>query len=108
LDPEHDELSTTPSTLHDGFAPGSRAVYNGVEKAGDMMKLTAVFMAVPEGYIGFVEELPGANTLGETLEEARENLREAVQMVLDANRELAAKAIAGHMVSREPFDLTSP
>ena len=49
------------------------------------MKFTAVFMAVPEGYIGFVEELPGANTQGDTLEEARENLQEAVQMVLDAN-----------------------
>lgn len=72
----------------------------------NIMKLTAVFMAVPEGYIGFVEELPGANTQGETLEEARENLREAVQMVLDANRELAAKAIAGQTVSKEPFDLT--
>jgi len=41
------------------------------------MKLTAVFMVVPESYIGFVEELPGANTQGDTLEEARENLREA-------------------------------
>jgi predicted RNase H-like HicB family nuclease len=73
----------------------------------NMMKLTAVFMAVPEGYIGFVEELPGANTQGDTLEETRENLQEAVQMVLEANRELAAKAIAGKTVSREPFDLTS-
>jgi predicted RNase H-like HicB family nuclease len=53
------------------------------------MRLTAVFMKVPEGYIGFVEELPGANTQGETLDEARENLREAVALVLDANRELA-------------------
>ena len=51
------------------------------------MQFTAVFMAVAEGYIGFVEELPGANTQGESLEEARTNLREAVQMVLDANRE---------------------
>ncbi len=72
------------------------------------MKLTAVFMAVPEGYIGFVEELPGANTQGDTLEEARQNLHEAVQMVLDANRELSAKAIAGQTVSRETFDLASP
>ncbi len=71
------------------------------------MKLTAVFMAVPEGYIGFVEELPGANTQGLTKEETRENLKEAVQMVLDANRELAEKAIAGQDVSREPFDLTA-
>ena len=53
------------------------------------MSLTAVFMQVPEGYIAFVEELPGANTQGDTLEEARENLREAVELVLEANRELA-------------------
>ncbi len=53
------------------------------------MKLTAVFMAVPEGYIGFVEELPGANTQGDTLAEARENLKEAVQLMLDANREIS-------------------
>lgn len=71
------------------------------------MKLTAVFMPVPEGFIGFVEELPGANTQGATLEETRENLVEAVQMVLDANRELAERSIAGRDVSREPFELPS-
>lgn len=71
------------------------------------MKMTAVFMAVPEGYIGFVEELPGANTQGDTLDEARENLKEAVSMVLDANRQLAQRSIAGKDVSREPFDLPS-
>ena len=70
------------------------------------MQFTAVFMAVPEGYIGFVEELPGANTQGESLEEARTNLREAVQMVLDANRELSERSIVGKEVSREPFDLS--
>ena len=72
------------------------------------MKMTAVFMAVPEGYIGFVEELPGANTQGDTLDEARDNLKEAVHMVLEANRELAERSISGREVSREPFDLTSP
>ena len=71
------------------------------------MQLTAVFMAVPEGYIGFVEELPGANTQGATLDETRANLREAVQMVLEANRELAEQSIAGQDVSREPFELPS-
>lgn len=71
------------------------------------MQFTAVFMAVPEGYIGFVAELPGANTQGESLEEARTNLREAVQMVLDANRELSERSIVGKEVSREPFDLSS-
>ena len=53
------------------------------------LQFTAVFRQVPEGYIGFVEELPGANTQGVTLEEARTNLQEAVAMILDANRELA-------------------
>lgn len=59
------------------------------------MNLTAVYMQVPEGYIAFVEELPGANTQGATLEEARENLQEAVQLVLDANRELAERTNPG-------------
>ncbi len=71
------------------------------------MHLTAVFMKVPEGYIAFVEELPGANTQGDTLEEARENLREAVEMVLETNRELAEKSLAGHAVTREPFTLAA-
>ena len=53
------------------------------------MRFTAVFEQVPEGYIGFVEELPGANTQGATLEEARANLEEAVELVLEANRVLA-------------------
>jgi predicted RNase H-like HicB family nuclease len=58
------------------------------------MQLTAVYMQVLEGgYVAFVEELPGANTQGETIEEARENLREVVQLVLEANRELKTKDI---------------
>lgn len=49
-------------------------------------KFTRVFQKVPEGYIGFVEELPGANTQGATLQEARSNLEEAIELVLDAKR----------------------
>lgn len=56
------------------------------------MSLTAVFMKVPEGYIAFVEELPGANTQGRSLEEARGNLSEAMTMVLDANRALSEQS----------------
>ena len=71
------------------------------------MELTAVYIEVPEGYVAFVEELPGANTQGETLDEARENLREAVALVLEANRELAEKSLTGQKVTREPFALSA-
>ena len=67
------------------------------------LQLTAVFQKVPQGYIGFVEELPGANTQGATLEEARENLHEAIAMVLEANRELIEETSRGHEVIREPI-----
>jgi predicted RNase H-like HicB family nuclease len=65
--------------------------------------LTAVFQKVPEGYIGYVEELPGANTQGNTLEEARKNLKEAITLVLEANRELAEENLVGEDVIREPL-----
>jgi len=71
------------------------------------MKLTAVFEKVPEGYIAFVEELPGANTQGATMEEARSNLQDAVEMVLDANRILAEEGLDGRSVIREPFVIVS-
>jgi len=67
------------------------------------VKLTAVFQKVPEGYIGFVEELPGANTQGTTLDEARANLAEAVELVLEANRTLSEESIEGQNVIREPL-----
>lgn len=70
------------------------------------MKLTAVFQKVPEGYIAFVEELPGANTQGDTLAETRENLTEAVEMVFEANRLLAEESIQGRDVIREPLLLS--
>ena len=52
------------------------------------MKLTAVFMKVPEGYVAFIEELPGANTQGETLDEARKNLNEAFERLERLVKEL--------------------
>lgn len=62
---------------------------------------TAVFERDGEWWIGYVEELPGANTQGATLEEARANLKEAVALVLEANRELAEREINGREVIRE-------
>ena len=69
--------------------------------------LTAVFQKVPEGYIAFIEELPGANTQGVTLEEARANLQEAITLVLEANRTLAEEAIQGREVIRESLPISS-
>jgi predicted RNase H-like HicB family nuclease len=67
------------------------------------IELTAVFQKVPEGYIGFVEELPGASTQGASLEEVRANLQEAVVLVLEANRALAEEQLRGQDVIREPI-----
>jgi predicted RNase H-like HicB family nuclease len=67
------------------------------------IQLTAVFQQVPEGYIGFVEELPGANTQAATLEEARTHLVEAVQLVLEANRARTEEGLRGQSVIREPL-----
>lgn len=66
-----------------------------------MTNWTAVYVPVPEGYIAFVEELPGANTQGATLEEARTNLQEAIELVLEANRTLAEESLQGRDAIRE-------
>ena len=63
--------------------------------------LTAVYRKVPEGYIGFIEELPGANTQAPTIEKARENLKEAVDLVIEANRALAQEWSEGEETIRE-------
>ena len=70
-------------------------------------EFTAVFRKVPEGYIAFVEELPGANTQGDTLDEARANLQEAVRLILEANRLLAEEELAGAEVIRERLRVTA-
>jgi predicted RNase H-like HicB family nuclease len=72
------------------------------------LKFTAVFEPSPEGgFAAYIEEIPGVNTQGETLEEARENLREALEMVLQVRRELAEAAQAGRNVIRETIQLAA-
>ena len=69
------------------------------------MKLTAVFEPAKEGgYTAFVEEIPAAISQGETMEEAKANLREALQLVLECQRELAEKSLSPEAV-REVFDV---
>ncbi len=70
------------------------------------VRFTAVYRKVPEGFIAFVEELPGANTQGATLAEARSKLEETVALVLEANRTLAEEDLKGAEVIREPFTVT--
>ena len=66
-----------------------------------MEKFTAVFEQEGDWWMAYAEELPGANTQGKTLEEARTNLREAIQLIVEANRELARRAAQGKIVLRE-------
>jgi predicted RNase H-like HicB family nuclease len=67
------------------------------------MTFTAAYIKVPEGYVAFVEELPGANSQGKTLREAKVNLLEAVELVLQANRELSEATLTGQDAIREPL-----
>jgi predicted RNase H-like HicB family nuclease len=71
------------------------------------LQLTAVFEKVPEGYIGHVEELPGANTQARTLDQARASLAEAVGLIFEANRAFAEERLADRDVIREPLHITA-
>jgi len=62
---------------------------------------TGVFVKDGKWWVAYAEELPGANTQGRTLEEARENLKDAVSLLLDVNRELAQKEIGDRKFRRE-------
>ncbi len=66
------------------------------------IEVTAVFEKRGKYYIAYVEEIPGVNTQGKTLEEARENLKEALELVIQTNRELTRKRIAEEII-REPL-----
>jgi predicted RNase H-like HicB family nuclease len=66
---------------------------------------TEVFEKVNDLYIGYIEELPGANTQGKTLEEAHENLREAVELILKSNKEYITKQMPGTHAIREKMKI---
>jgi predicted RNase H-like HicB family nuclease len=89
--------------LADAVGTGCPARYDGPMQ----LEFTAVFRPVPGGFVAFVEELPGANTQGSTLAEARANLEEAVRLVPEANRALAQEDTGGAGVIREPLTFTA-
>jgi predicted RNase H-like HicB family nuclease len=74
------------------------------------MVLTAVYEKVPisegGGYVAYAEELPGAISEGNTLDEARENLRDAIELLLEANRELTGKRRPGKKIKREKIKIS--
>jgi len=68
------------------------------------LELTAVFHEAEEGgYVAFIKEMPGAITQGETLEEARANLEDAVRLLIETNEAMAEGRIAGKRAIYEPF-----
>lgn len=70
-------------------------------------RFTAVFQKEGKWWIGFVEELPGANTQGRTLEETRQNLKEAAALIIEANRQVTERELEGKEVVREEFLITT-
>ena len=66
-----------------------------------MEKFNGIFEQIGDWWIAYIEEIPGVNTQGRTIEEARENLKEAVKLIIKANRELARRETAGKPIIRE-------
>jgi predicted RNase H-like HicB family nuclease len=71
------------------------------------VELTAVFKKVEDRYVGWIEELPGAITEGDTLAEAHENIIEAAQMVLEANHELSGSPMPAEISLKEKVSLVA-
>jgi predicted RNase H-like HicB family nuclease len=69
------------------------------------IQLTAVFEKVKNGYVGYVEELPGANTQGATLDETKKNLKEAIELVMESYRQINEKENTGKDIVKEPFGI---
>lgn len=68
-------------------------------------QFTAVYKKSGKWYSGWIEEIPGANTQGKTLQEAKENLKEALFLIIETSRILNKKE-AGVNVIREPLTLS--
>ena len=72
------------------------------------ISFTAVYLKGKQGYTGFVEELPGVNSHGQTIQEARENLQRQAAIVFHEERALSAELLKGKDVVREQFRVIIP
>lgn len=73
-----------------------------------VISFTAVYLKGKQGYVGFVEELPGVNSHGQTIEEARENLQSLTRLVFEEERAQAEELLKGKDVVREEFHVSIP
>lgn len=69
-------------------------------------QFTAIYKKSGRWYLGWVEEIPGVNTQGKTLKETKENLKEALLLILETNRFLNKKEISKGKVIREPLSVS--
>ena len=72
------------------------------------LAFTAVYLKGKHGYTGFVEELPGVNAQGQTIEETRRNLQSLAAVVFDEDRKLSTELLEGKDVVREHFRIALP
>src|SRR5436309_1744972 len=107
--PSRTPLRTSPWTVRVGSKTARAARRRMAWKVcGKLPHVTQTFTAVYEpaeegGYAAFVEEVPGAISQGETLEEARENLKEALELMLEVNRERVLDGVDESRIVREPI-----
>ena len=70
-----------------------------------VISFTAVYLKSAHGYVGFIEELPGVNSHGQTIDEARTNLRSLATVIFDLERAQAKELLEGKDVVRESFSV---
>jgi len=71
-----------------------------------VISFTAVYLKAKHGYVGFIEELPGVNSHGQTIEEARANLQSLATVIFDLERAQAKELVEGKDVVREGFSVS--
>lgn len=71
-----------------------------------IQRFTAVYKKQGKWYVGWVEEIPGVNTQGTTLKETKENLKDALALMLEVNRVMMQKELTGRVI-RESLTLAT-
>lgn len=69
-------------------------------------QFTAIYKKSHKWYLGWVEEIPGVNTQGKTLKETKENLKEALLLILETNKLLNKKEVSSGKVIRESLSVS--